>query len=131
MVNPYVKVITHNIILTVQNIPKIFERAEIVVECFDKAEEKTMILETVSDNLPGVYVIGASGLAGFGDSNSVQTRRIGERIFVIGDLEKAAGPGQGLMAPRVGIAAHHQANLVVSLLIDPVRAISEIPDIAD
>lgn len=131
MVNPHVKVVTHNVILTKQNIPKIFERVEIVVECFDKAEEKTMLLETVAGNLPETYVIGASGLAGFGDSNSVQTRRIGERIFVIGDMEKAAGPGQGLMAPRVGIAAHHQANLAVSLLIDPVLAISEIQDITD
>jgi len=50
---------------------------------------------------------------------------------MIGDMEKAAGPGQGLVAPRVGIAAHHQANLVVSLLIDPVQTISQIPDIIE
>ena len=90
-----------------------------------------MILETVAECMPEVYVIGASGLAGYGESNSIQTQRIGEKIFIIGDMEKPAGPGQGLMAPRVGIAAHHQANLVVSLLIDPVQTISQIPDITD
>lgn len=130
-VNPYVKVVTHNVILNKQNIPKIFKAADIVVECFDSAEEKTMILETVAEFMPDVYVIGASGLAGYGDSNSIQTRRIGEKIFMIGDMEKAAGPGQGLMAPRVGVAAHHQANLVVSLLIDPVQTISDIPDMVE
>ncbi len=127
-VNPYVKVVSHNVILNRQNIPKIFKTADIVVECFDKAEEKTMIIETVAEFMPDVYVIGASGLAGYGDSNSIQTRRIGDKIFMIGDMEKAAGPGQGLMAPRVGVAAHHQANLVVSLLIDPIQTISQIPD---
>ena len=131
MVNPYVEVVTHNVILTKQNIPNIFKTARIVVECFDNAEEKTMLLEIVTEFLPDVYVIGASGLAGYSDSNSIQTRRIGEKIFMIGDMERAAGPGQGLMSPRVGIAAHHQANLVVSLLIDPDQTISQIPDIID
>lgn len=131
MVNPYVEVVTHNVVLTKQNIPNIFKTAGIVVECFDKAEEKSMILETVAEFLPDINVIGASGLAGYGDSNSIQTRRIGENIFMIGDMERAAGPGQGLMAPRVGIAAHHQANLVVSLLINLDQTISEIPDIID
>ncbi len=127
-VNPYCKIITHNVILNEFNIPKIFKAADIVVECFDSAEAKTMILETASEFMPDSYIIGASGLAGYGDSNSIQTRRIGEKIFIIGDMEKAAGPGQGLMAPRVGVAAHHQANLVVSLLIDPNQTISQIPD---
>jgi sulfur carrier protein ThiS adenylyltransferase len=72
--------------------------------------------------------VGASGLAGYGDSNSIKTWRLGNRVFIVGDMVKAAGPGLGLMAPRVGIAAHHQANLVVSLLLNPDEAISKIPD---
>jgi sulfur carrier protein ThiS adenylyltransferase len=90
-----------------------------------------MILEVVEESLPGPFVVGASGLAGYGDSNSIRTWRVGDRIFIIGDLEKSAGLGQGLMAPRVGIAASHQANLVVALLIDPDEAIAQIPDILD
>ena len=130
-VNPYVQVVAHRVILTKQNIPKIFEKADIIVECFDKAEEKTMILDSVAKSLRDAYFIGASGLAGYGDSNAIQTRRIGKKVFMIGDMEKAAGPGLGLMAPRVGIASHHQANLVVSLLIDPVQTTTQIPDILD
>jgi sulfur carrier protein ThiS adenylyltransferase len=129
--NPYVQVVAHKIILTKQNIPEIFKKADIVVECFDSAEEKAMILEAITELLPDIYVIGASGIAGYGNSNDIQTRRIGENIFMIGDMERVAGPGQGLMAPRVGIAAHHQANLVVSLLIDPVQTVSEIPDMTE
>jgi len=35
----------------------------------------------------------------------------------VGDLESDARPGRGLMAPRVGVAAHLQANSVVRLLL--------------
>jgi sulfur carrier protein ThiS adenylyltransferase len=130
-INPFVSVISHRIELNRNNIPKIFGNADVVVECFDRAEEKAMILEIVGGSLPETYVVGASGLAGYGDSNSIRTWRVGDRVFIIGDLEKSAGPGQGLMAPRVGIAAFHQANLVIALLVDPKEAIAQIPDILD
>jgi sulfur carrier protein ThiS adenylyltransferase len=39
------------------------------------------------------------------------------KIFIIGDQKTAAQPGVGLMAPRVGIAAHHQANTVLRILL--------------
>lgn len=130
-INPYVSLITHKTELDKSNIPEIFGEVDVVVECFDRAEDKAMILEVVGETLPGTYVVGASGLAGYGDSNSIQTWRAGDRIFIIGDLKSSAGPGLGLMAPRVGIAASHQANLVVTLLIDPKEAIAQIPDILD
>jgi sulfur carrier protein ThiS adenylyltransferase len=130
-INPYVKVVPHKVELDRKNIPRLFRMADVVVECFDRAEEKAMILETAAGLLPNTYVVGASGLAGYGDSNTIKTWRMGERIFLVGDLVKAAEPGQGLMAPRVGIAAHHQANLVVSLLVDPESTKAQIPDILE
>lgn len=130
-INPYVSIVSHKIELNRTNISDIFGNVDIVVECFDRAEDKAMILEVVKESLPRTYVVGASGLAGYGDSNSIRTWRVGDRIFIIGDLEKSAGRGQGLMAPRVGIAASHQANLVVALLIDPKEAIAQTPDILD
>jgi sulfur carrier protein ThiS adenylyltransferase len=127
-INPFIKIVIHKIELNRKNVPKVFNTANVVVECFDRADEKVMILESVAESLPKAYVVGASGLAGYGDSNSIKTWRLGKRVFIVGDMIKAAGPGLGLMAPRVGIAAHHQANLVVSLLLDPDEAISKIPD---
>ena len=130
-INPFVKIITHRIELDSSNIPQIFGNVDVVVECFDRAEDKAMIMEVVGETLPDTFLVGASGLAGYGDSNRIQTWKVGDRIFIVGDLEKSAGPGFGLMAPRVGIAASHQANLVVALLVDPKKAIAEIPDILD
>lgn len=116
-INPYLNIVTHKVILDRDNIPQLFLSANIVVECFDRPEAKVMIMQTVAEALPNVYMIGASGMAGYGDSNSIRTMKLGEKIFMVGDFVTAAEPGRGLMAPRVGIAAHHQANLVVNLLM--------------
>lgn len=117
-INPYIRVVTYKVVLDRDNIAKRFQTADVIVECLDRAEAKALFIQAVAEFLPETYVIGASGLGGYGDSNRIQTRRLGEKIFIIGDLAKPAEPGRGLMAPRVGIAAHHQANLVVSLLMD-------------
>jgi sulfur carrier protein ThiS adenylyltransferase len=118
-INPYSNLHTHLLMLDRNNIPTIFKDAKVLIECFDGADQKAMLIESAREGLPDTYIIGASGMAGFGDSNRIQTVRAGEKIFIIGDRETAAQPGRGLMAPRVGIAACHQANLAVSLLVDP------------
>jgi sulfur carrier protein ThiS adenylyltransferase len=118
-INPYLAVVSHRVMLDTENIPAIFQKAHVVIECFDRVDQKTMLIETVSDVLPEAYLIGASGLAGYGESNSIQTRQLSDRVFIVGDLVSAAEPGRGLMAPRVSIAAGHQANLAVSLLMNP------------
>jgi sulfur carrier protein ThiS adenylyltransferase len=122
-INPYLTVISHRVALDPENIPAIFEKAHVVIECFDRVDQKAMLIETVSEALPDAYIIGASGLAGYGESNSIQTRQLSDRIFIVGDLVSAAAPGRGLMAPRVGIAAGQQANLAVSLLMNPENMI--------
>jgi sulfur carrier protein ThiS adenylyltransferase len=118
-INPYLSVVSHRVMLNPENIPAIFQKAHVVIECFDRADQKAMLIETVSDALPEVYLIGASGLAGYGDSNRIQTRQLSDRVYIVGDLVSGVEPGRGLMAPRVGIAAGHQANLAVSLLMCP------------
>ena len=77
----------------------------------------TGALRSVLTFMPGTGYVGASGLAGYGDNNSIQTRKIHANVYIIGDGTSAAGPGQGLMAPRVRIAAHHQANQILRILL--------------
>jgi sulfur carrier protein ThiS adenylyltransferase len=118
-INPYLTVVSHRVKLDPENIPAIFQKVRVVIECFDQVDQKTMLIETVSDALPDAYIIGASGLAGYGESNRIQTSQLSDRVYIVGDLVSAAGPGRGLMAPRVSVAAGHQANLAVSLLMNP------------
>lgn len=116
-INPYVKVNTFNIMLTKENIPTILKSVAVIVEAFDKAEMKTMLINTVLEKMDSVKIVAASGLAGYGANNDIKTKAISKRLYIVGDFISEAKPGSGLMAPRVGIAASHQANQVVRIIL--------------
>ena len=116
-INPYVKVETHRVLLDPLNIPELFAACTIVVEAFDRADMKAMLVNTVLSEMPEAVVVAASGLAGFGPNNTIITRRAARRLYVAGDAVSEAQPGNGLMAPRVAIAAGHQANQVVRIIL--------------
>lgn len=116
-VNPYLKIETRDIVLTEHSIPTVFAQVDALAECFDSAEMKAAALRCALTALQGKPFVGASGLAGYGDNNLIHTSKIREGVYLVGDRETAARPGEGLMAPRVGIAAHHQANQILRLLL--------------
>jgi sulfur carrier protein ThiS adenylyltransferase len=116
-INPYTEISTFHEKLDRNNIARIFGEAEVVVEAFDRAEEKAMLINAISEKMADKYIVAASGVAGYGDNNEIKTVRFSSKIFIVGDQETAAQPGVGLMAPRVGIAAHHQANTVLRILL--------------
>jgi sulfur carrier protein ThiS adenylyltransferase len=116
-INPYVKIEPIHEKLDPNNVGRIFKGADVVVEAFDRADQKAMLINVISEQMPETYLVAASGVAGYGDNNEIQTVRISSRIFISGDQKTAAQPGIGLMAPRVGIAAHHQANTVLRILL--------------
>lgn len=122
-INPGVRLELHPVELTAENIPAVFAGVRVLVEAFDRAAAKEMIIRTALERLPGVPVVAASGLAGAGPANTVTTSSPANRLYVVGDEVSEARPGVGLMAPRVGVAAHHQANAVLRLLLgeDPLR----------
>ncbi|MCJ7603985.1 MAG: sulfur carrier protein ThiS adenylyltransferase ThiF, partial [Desulfobulbaceae bacterium] len=116
-INPYVCLETINEHLSEERIPLLFKGVDVLVECFDDPVMKPAALRAALTGLKGVGYVGASGMAGFGDNNRIVTRRIYPRIYLVGDDEAEVGPNQGLMAPRVGIAAHHQANQALRILL--------------
>lgn len=116
-ITPLTKVISHPVLLNPQNIQEFFETCQVVVECFDQAGQKQMLVETILTKMPEITVIAASGLAGTGDGNTIITRQVRRNLFLVGDGVSEAGFGMGLMAPRVLIAAGHQANTAVRILL--------------
>ena len=63
-------------------------------------------------------IIAASGVAGYGASQDIKITQFASNVWICGDLERAASIGNGLMAPRVGIAAMMQANKILELLAE-------------
>jgi sulfur carrier protein ThiS adenylyltransferase len=116
-VNPHVAVTLIDRRLAEEDIGVLFKGVHALVECFDDPDMKAAGLRAALHHLPGVFYVGASGLAGYGENNAIRTRLLYPGVYLVGDGVSGAAPGQGLMAARVGIAAHHQANQVVRLLL--------------
>ncbi len=116
-INPGVEISTHHQRVTAENLTQLFSSVDVLVEAFDAAEQKALLARNFLSKVTDKPLVAASGMAGFEPSNSIQTQKIGDRLYLCGDGTTAAGPGRGLMAPRVGIAAHHQANAVLRLLL--------------
>jgi sulfur carrier protein ThiS adenylyltransferase len=116
-INPNVSVITHCVTLDISNIPGVFAGCDVIVEAFDSDEMKEMLIETIQLKMPGIPVIIGSGLAGYGNNESIRSRKIDETLYVCGDELTTAGEDLPPMAPRVGIVANMQANTVIEILM--------------
>jgi len=115
-INPEVNVKTYDIKLDLNNIIEIYSDCDVVVEAFDKAEMKQMIIEVVSENIPQTPLVTGLGVAGWGDNNSIHTRQI-DNLFICGDEKKETTEDLPPLAPRVGIVANMQANIVLEILL--------------
>lgn len=116
-INPYVGVVPHIKRITPDNLKELFGTVDVMVEAFDRADQKAMLATHFGKQFPHIPLVLATGLAGHMPSNTIVTRKMGKSMVVVGDLKTAAAPGTGLMAPRVGVAAHHQANAVLRLIL--------------
>lgn len=116
-VNPFVTVEKHLIKINASNIFGLFKDCPIVIEAFDKVSEKAMIVKAFGDKrFKEKFLVTASGLAGYAPSNKIKTDRLSRNIYICGDNKNEGNEVNGIMAPRVIIAAGHQANMAVNLI---------------
>lgn len=116
-INPFVEVETRTIYLDETNMEESFKNVDVIVEAFDNPKCKAELVNTVLSKLQGLPIVAASGVAGYFSNNTIVTKRLRENFYLIGDDVSEAKPGRGLMAPRVAIAANHQANMVLRILL--------------
>ena len=114
---PTLRIEAHKVKLTAENIPQIFARAHIIAECFDNPQEKQMIVETVLTKMKQP-IVSVSGIAGYGRSNEITTKQLSNRLILVGDDVSGIDKGSILTSTRVGLAAYHQANAIVEVIID-------------
>ena len=105
----------HDLRLTEENTQELFADCDVVVEAFDKADAKTMLIGALAES--GIPVVAASGLAGFGKSNDIRVRKAGKNLYLVGDLVSGISAELAPASPRVGIAAAMEANTVVAILL--------------
>lgn len=115
-INPFIELISYETRLTEQNAVALLSAADVVCEAFDDAEAKAMLTEVVLTRLSGVYLVAASGMAGFGSPNDIQTKQISKHFYVCGDGVSEVTAADGLAASRVMLCAAHQAHTVLRIL---------------
>jgi sulfur carrier protein ThiS adenylyltransferase len=115
-VNPYSLYEIHDVRINRRNAATVFARVDVLVEAFDKAAAKEMLIEASLTRFPGRPVVAASGLAGYGCNRKIHSRRLGN-LYICGDESSQCPKGISPMAPRVALVAAMQANLVVELLV--------------
>ena len=98
-VNPYLTVKTAQVKVQEENAAKLFAGYPIVCEAFDDPVAKALLVNTLLDRCPETKIVAASGMAGLGSANAIQTRQVFSNLYLCGDETAEAGPGQGLMAP--------------------------------
>ena len=116
-INPFVEVDILDIKVDRENIYSIVGDIEIVVEAFDRAETKAMILEELLTDKNKI-VVSASGMAGLGSANEIVTRKIKDNFYLIGDNYSDYEEYSGIMSTRVMICAAHKANMVLRLILE-------------
>jgi sulfur carrier protein ThiS adenylyltransferase len=115
-IDPTIIVEMHNVFLDAENIPIIFKDCDVIVEAFDKAEMKQMIIEVVSEKMPDKYLVCGVGLAGWGKNELIGMKSF-DHIFVCGDMSNEVSEEFPPLAPRVGLVANMQANQVLEILL--------------
>jgi sulfur carrier protein ThiS adenylyltransferase len=120
-INPETRVIIHQIKLDPENIPSIFSSCDIIVEAFDLAEMKEMLIVTVQTRMAGIPLVVGSGMAGWGNSETIRCRKIDDFLFVCGDESTEVSDEIPPMAPRVGMVANMQANVVIEILMQKTK----------
>ncbi len=122
-IDPQLTVLAHNVKLDSENIVDVFKNCDVIIEAFDLASMKQMMIETWAEAFPKIPLIVGNGMAGWGNSNQLKTEKLTENLYVCGDGLSEIDDEQPPLAPRVGIVAMMQANTALSILLnDPKNA---------
>ena len=112
-INPAIALELHDIELAPGHVTEVFAGADLLIEAFDKAEDKRWLIESWCKAFPDRHIVCGSGLSGCGSTETLKVHSAGY-IHMCGDEE--TDMSLGLCAARVGIVANMQANVAIEIL---------------
>lgn len=119
--NPFCEYEIHIKKLDKTSVEEVFEDVDLLIEGFDEATEKEMLIETWDDSFRDIPLIVGSGIGGIGANALIKEIHSGN-LYIIGDCERDVNEGYLPLAPRVGVIACMQANLALELLVEKYRS---------
>ena len=115
-VNPYGDYQSRVVRLTQDNLAELVDTAPIVCEALDKPETKALLVNGVLESFPDKFLVAASGLAGFGTSDSMQVRQITPHFYLCGD-GSSSFLDLPLFGARVGLCAAQEALTIARIIL--------------
>ena len=115
-ITPYAELDVHTVRITEDNLASLLTDVDVMVEAFDNATCKAMLVNGVREQFPRCHLVAASGMAGFASANAMRVRRLSENFYLCGDGRSAAEAGDGLYGARVNICSAQEALVVLQLL---------------
>lgn len=116
LINPTIEISANQIKLDAHDIYDLYKDCDIIVEAFDNAEMKQIIIETICERLPITPLVIGLGMTGWGDFESIHLRK-SDNLYICGDEKSEVSEDFPPLAPRVGIVANMQADIVLELLL--------------
>nr|MBC8314789.1 sulfur carrier protein ThiS adenylyltransferase ThiF [Bacteroidota bacterium] len=83
-INQDIVVETYDVMLDAENSSTIFKPCDVLVEAFDHAAQKEMLIETALDHFPEKPLVVGLGMAGWGRSDLIHYRR-SDNLYICGD----------------------------------------------
>lgn len=114
-INPYLNLSLKPTYIDESNVSGIIKSADFIVECFDGAASKSMLVNEFTASNADKFLITASGMAGIYSANLIKTKKLGRNIYLCGDGNSDVETEGTLYAPRVMLCASHQAMTVLRL----------------
>jgi sulfur carrier protein ThiS adenylyltransferase len=114
---PGIRLSVHTQPVTRENVTELFSGCDVIVEAFDMADQKEMLIEAVLTKMPDMPLIVGLGMAGWGMNDAIRYRRSGN-LYICGDEISEISPELPPIAPRVGMVANMQANVVLEILLN-------------
>jgi sulfur carrier protein ThiS adenylyltransferase len=115
-INPRAEAKVYHCRVTENNAGLLFSSCDVVIEAFDRADEKKWFAEWMIAHYPAKPLIMGSGMAGYGSPQKLRVQKSGN-LYICGDQQETDENLVPLMAPRVILVAMIQADLALELLL--------------
>lgn len=115
-INPEVKIEIINQKLLKGSMEEPFKDVDVVIDSLDSAETKATFIEEILTKLPDKPIVAASGVAGYGHSDRIATKRLG-KLHMCYDEHALSSDDDVLTAPRVAVMANWEANLALEIIL--------------
>lgn len=119
-IDPAARIEVLNQRLEADTVSSVFADCDIVVEAFDGAESKAMLINALADS--GKYLVSGNGLAGL-SADSVTLRKLGKNMAIAGDFSSDTAHFC-LYSPKVMLVASLMAIAVLQKLGYPEQCCS-------